>query len=160
MAIYQASFQISSKQGRQAYIALLWRRYSVYIVSSLFVFVVSISILSDPFIRPLASFGLGFVCGYWYSWIYGYYRAGSILTRLTGSKANLNIGEEYITFETPDGTSSLRWSAFVSFHCNKSFYILTPWHRATSSFIPTEALTPDACAFLKLKLKEARVRIE
>jgi hypothetical protein len=67
--------------------------------------------------------------------------------------------EEYIEFVTPDGTSSLRWNAFSSLYALKSCWVLVRHHEAYYWMIPTEALTAEATAFLKLKIREARVKL-
>jgi len=160
MAVYETSFCVTPKQGRDSYIALLLRRDGVYLVSSFLVIALCISGLSNQYYKPLAGFGLGVVCVYWYSWLYGLHRARVIFSKLSGSELSVSLGEDYITFATPDGTSTLRWSAFSQLHRMKRFWILVRRYGDNYSLIPSEALDPEASAFLKLKMKEARVKIQ
>jgi hypothetical protein len=159
MAEFEVSFQVSSFQGVQCTIALLWQRHSVYIVSSVIVFALNILCLSNQFLMPLASFGLGVVCILWYGWISSVYRANAIFKKISGLEINIRFGEEYIEIKTMDGVSTLRWSAFSHLHRTKSNLILQRRYFDYYSSIPTKALTPDARNFLELKLREAHVQI-
>jgi hypothetical protein len=159
MAKYSINFHISAKQAGRAQFHLLWRQQSVYIISSVLVFLLGICILPINEVRPLASFGFGAIFVFWYIWIQSLYRARKIFARIEDSEIKVSLEEECITITSKDGTASLRWSAFSQLYRGKKFLILIS-RSAGYGLIPTQSLPPEARAYLELKLKEAHARIQ
>jgi hypothetical protein len=160
MPEYEMSYRISYKHGVRAYCAYNWRVYCVYIVSSLFVFVLSIIVILNDWLMPLACFGLGAVCVYWYGWISGFSRLKAIYSKQADSEVKLKLGEQYITFTSSNGTSSIRYGAFSHVYRMKHYWVLVRSNIILFSYIPATAFTPDAGAFFENKLQEAKARIQ
>jgi hypothetical protein len=159
METYEINFSITSKQGGQSYLALLWHRDGVYIISSLVIIALCISGLSDTHYRPLATFGLGVTSVFWYGWLYGLHRAKACFANPTCSQVSLRISNEFITFATAESTSSIQWSGFSRIYCMKKFWILQRRSNQNYSSIPTVALSLESSAFLLRMIKEAGVSI-
>jgi hypothetical protein len=159
MAAYSTSFRLTSRLGRKAYTALLWRQHGVYIVSSFFIAALFIVIIPNSYGRPLACFGLGVISVFWYSWIGGLRQVRAYYKNLSDWVIDVNLEEEGITFITPDGTSSLQWRAFSRLYAMKNFWIFVRRFPSVYSLIPIESLNKEARDFIKRKITEARVNI-
>ncbi len=158
MERYEISFDYTPDISRQCMAKILWRLHCPYIISSIIIFILCLRALSDPYYRPLASFGLGIVVVFWYVWVEHYVRAGRSPGLSPGRKSDTSVRvvleDEVFRFETAEAKYMVQWKAFARLYKLKRFLIL---HLGYIYFpIPTDTASAEAIAFLENKVREAK----